>query len=51
MKMFMDAKRAFQDRAVRYLHAEIEGLYNTVEAELFSKHDSSDTLLKSLTER
>lgn len=51
MKRFMEAKRAFQERAVKYLHAEIESLYTTVEAEITSKHDAAEVLLKSMQER
>lgn len=51
MKKFMEAKRAFQDRVVKYLHAEVEGLYVTVEAELTAKHDSAETVLKTMQEK
>lgn len=51
MRKFMEAKRAFQERAVKYLHAEIEGLYSTVESELAAKYEASEVLLKSVQEK
>ena len=51
IREFMDLKSIFQDRAVSYIHAEIESYYSSVEEELKQKHESSQALLKTLTDK
>ncbi len=44
-------KAAYQDRAVSFLHSEIESYYADVENDLKQKHESAQALLKTLTEK
>ena len=51
IREFMEIKAAYQDRAVSFLHSEIESYYAEVENDLKQKHDSAQSLLKTLTEK